>query len=118
MRHTWPRDADVAACGCSWNQETATARQEITRTHKALQDIQSNIKKVQASVASEDAAFKAAAEAAQLEAQLEQQLQELMAALQQRQQQLGRQLLERQAAEQELQASGCCCFGCLGANSA
>lgn len=88
---------------CSWNQETAAARQEITRTHKALKDIQSNVSKVQSSVAAENAAFKAAAEAALLEQQLEHQVQELMCGLQQRQQQLGQQLQERQQEEQRLE---------------
>ena len=91
---------------CSWNKETAAARQEVARTHKALKDIQSNISKVQCSMAAENAAFKAAAEAAQLEQQLEQQLQELMRGLQQRQQHLGQQLQERQQEEQQLEVRG------------
>lgn len=94
---------NVTAPACSWNQETAAARQEITRTHKALKDIQSNISKVQSSVAAENAAFKAAAEAAQLEQQLEQQVQELMSGLQRRQRQLGQQLQEQQEEEQQLE---------------
>jgi predicted transcriptional regulator len=92
-----------------WNQETAAARQEIARTQKALKDIQTNIHKVQSSVAAEDAAFKAAAEAAQLEQQLEQQVQELLQGLQQRQEQLGQQLQDRQLEEQKLEVRVHCC---------
>jgi hypothetical protein len=97
---------------CSWNQQTAAARQEVARTHKALKDIQSNISTVQSSVAAEDAALKAAAEAAQLEQQLEQQVQELLQGLQQRQQALELQLKEKQLHEQQLKV-GRVALGCL-----
>jgi chromosome segregation ATPase len=93
------------AAGRSWNQETAAARQEVARTHKALKDIQSNIDKVQSSVAAEDAALKAAAEAAQLEQQLEQQVQELLRGLQLRQGLLEQELQDRQQEEQRLEVS-------------
>jgi Skp family chaperone for outer membrane proteins len=114
--------AAAALCICptpntldSWNQETATARQEIARTQKALKDIQTNIHKVQSSVAAEDTAFKAAAEAAQLEQQLEQQVQELLQGLQQRQEQLVQQLQDRRHEEQQLQVRVHCCKQTAGA---
>lgn len=95
----------VLAAACSWNHETAAARQEVARTHKALKDIQGNIDKVQSSVAAEDAALKAAAEAAQLEQQLEQQVQELLRGLQQRQELLDHELQDRQREEQRVEVS-------------
>lgn len=88
---------------CSWDQGTAAARQEITRTYKALKDIHSNITQVQSSVSAADSALKAAAEAAQLERELEQQLQKLILGLQQQQQDLQAQLEARQLAEQQLE---------------
>lgn len=95
----------MLAAACSWNNETAAARQEVARTHKALKDIQGNINIVQSSVATEDAALKAAAEAAQLEQQLEQHVQELLRGLQQRQELLDHELQDRQREGQRLQVS-------------
>lgn len=90
---------------CSWNLQTAAARQEIARTHKALTDIQANISKVRLSVAAEDVAFQVAAEAAQLEQRLEQQVQDLLRRLGQREQQLQGLLQERQQDEQQTKVS-------------
>lgn len=87
---------------CSWNQETAAARQEILRTKRALTDIDSNIKEIQGSIASTSAALQAATKAAQLEQQLEQHLEELWLGMQQQEQQLHSHLQDNKTSEQVL----------------
>lgn len=86
----------------------------MSRTHKALKDIQGNITKVQSSVACEGAALAAAAEAAALEQQLEQQVLDVLVGLRQRQQQLEVELQDAQAEEQQLKVGVVCCFWCCG----
>jgi hypothetical protein len=100
------RTRTLAALLCySWNQETTAARQEVTRTRRALKDIQANIAHVQAAAAADASALEAATAAARLDAELEQQLERLAAAILQQQAALQRQVTAAQQQEQELQVT-------------